>query len=51
MISVVIADDQELVREGLRMMLQAEHDIEVVGEANDGAAAVHAARTMIPTSC
>jgi len=47
-ISVVIADDQELVREGLRMMLQAEHDIEVVGEASDGAAALDAARAHDP---
>jgi DNA-binding NarL/FixJ family response regulator len=36
MISVVVADDQELVREGLRMMLDAEPDISVVGEAADG---------------
>ena len=48
MIRIVIADDQELVREGLRMMLQAEHDIEVVGEAGDGAAALDAARTHDP---
>jgi DNA-binding NarL/FixJ family response regulator len=47
-IRVVIADDQELVREGLRMMLEAEHDIEVVGEASDGAAALNAARTHDP---
>ena len=33
MIRVLIADDQALVREGLRMMLDAEPDIEVVGEA------------------
>ncbi|MGH8860760.1 MAG: response regulator transcription factor [Jatrophihabitantaceae bacterium] len=36
MISVVIADDQDLVREGLRMMLEAEQDISVVGEARSG---------------
>jgi DNA-binding NarL/FixJ family response regulator len=47
-IRIVIADDQELIREGLRMMLQAEHDIEVVGEAGDGAAALDAARTYDP---
>jgi DNA-binding NarL/FixJ family response regulator len=47
-IRVVIADDQELVREGLRMMLEAEHDIEVVGEAGDGASALDAARTHDP---
>ena len=48
MISVVIADDQELVREGLRMMLEAEDDIEVLGEAMDGATALEAARANDP---
>jgi DNA-binding NarL/FixJ family response regulator len=47
-ISVVIADDQELVREGLRMMLEAERDIEVLGEAIDGATALEAARAHDP---
>ena len=40
MIRVVLADDQPLVRTGLRMILGAEPDLEVVGEAADGAAAV-----------
>lgn len=40
MISVAIADDQPLVRSGLRMILQDESDIEIVGEATDGAEAV-----------
>ena len=40
MIRVVLADDQPLVRTGLRMILGAEPDIEVVGEAADGAEAV-----------
>jgi DNA-binding NarL/FixJ family response regulator len=44
MIRVVIADDQDLVREGLRMMLEAEPDIEVVAEARNGADALGAAR-------
>lgn len=39
MISVVIADDQPLVRSGLRMILETEPDIEVIGEAADGATA------------
>jgi len=44
---VVLADDQALVRAGFRMLLDAESDIEVVGEAKDGAGAldiIHKAR-------
>lgn len=41
-IRVFLADDQELVRSGLRMMIEAQDDFEVVGEAADGAAAVAA---------
>lgn len=48
MISVLIADDQELVREGLRMMLDAEPDISVVGEANDGSEALGGVRRHDP---
>jgi DNA-binding NarL/FixJ family response regulator len=36
MIKIVIADDQELVRSGIRMILEGESDMEVVGEAADG---------------
>ena len=43
-VRVLIADDQELVRTGLRMILDAQPDIEVVGEAADGAEAVALAR-------
>lgn len=42
---VVIADDQALVRAGLRALLEAEPDLEVVGEAADGARAVELARS------
>ena len=48
MISVLIADDQDLVREGLRMLLEAEPDLQVAGEAGDGAEAVSAARQLDP---
>jgi DNA-binding NarL/FixJ family response regulator len=48
MIRVVVADDQDLVREGLRMMLDAEPDLAVVGEAADGQQALAAARTHDP---
>ncbi len=44
-IRVVLADDQPLVRAGLRMILAPETDIEVVGEAADGAAAVKVSRS------
>jgi DNA-binding NarL/FixJ family response regulator len=40
MIRVAIADDQELVRGGIRMILESEPDMSVVGEAADGAGAV-----------
>lgn len=40
MIRVIVVDDQDLVRAGLRMILQAEPDISVVGEASDGQAAI-----------
>ena len=48
MITIVIADDQELVREGLRMMLEAESDLSVVGEAANGNEALAAARALDP---
>ena len=48
MIKVVLADDQSLVRAGFRALLDAEADIEVVGEADDGAAAVDLARRHRP---
>jgi len=47
-ISVLLADDQELVREGLRMMLEAEGDISVVGEAGNGKEALAEARRLDP---
>ena len=48
MIRLVLVDDQELVRAGLRLILSAEDDLEVVGEARDGRAGVDAARTLTP---
>ncbi|AKV86517.1 LuxR family transcriptional regulator [Microbacterium sp. CGR1] len=47
-IRVLIADDQELVRYGLRLVLEAEDDVHVVGEAADGASAVEAAIALTP---
>ena len=48
MIRVLVADDHALMRSGLRGMLDAESDIEVVGEAEDGAAAVDEAIRLHP---
>jgi DNA-binding NarL/FixJ family response regulator len=47
-IRVVLADDQELVRAGFRMLLDAEDGIEVVGEAADGNKAIALIREMKP---
>jgi len=47
-IRLLIADDQSLVRTGFRMILEAEADIEVVGEAADGAQAVDSAARLAP---
>jgi DNA-binding NarL/FixJ family response regulator len=48
MIRVVLADDQTLVRAGFRSILDGEPDIDVVGEAGDGAEAVRLARARRP---
>ena len=48
MIRVVLADDQVLVRAGFRALLDAQDDIEVVGEAGDGEQAVRLATELAP---
>lgn len=48
MISVLLADDQQLVRAGLRTILEAEEDIQVCGEVGDGLLAVSAAEDQHP---
>ena len=51
-VRVLIADDQELVRTGFRMILDEEESLSVVGEASDGLRGRRAgARRCGPTSC
>ncbi|BCY14004.1 response regulator transcription factor [Actinoplanes sp. L3-i22] len=48
MIRVLLVDDQQLIRAGLRMLLDAEAGMEVVGEAGDGRTAVTLAAQLVP---
>ncbi|MER5768203.1 response regulator transcription factor [Streptomyces sp. NPDC001985] len=50
-IKVLIADDQSMIRRGLRLILEEESDIVVVGEAADGAETVSLARRLRPDVC
>lgn len=47
-VSVLLADDVKIVRDGLRLALEGEEDIEVVGEAKDGLQAVELAQRLRP---
>jgi DNA-binding NarL/FixJ family response regulator len=47
-IRLLIVDDQELVRTGFRLFLETQDDLEVVGEAGDGAEAIGRARELRP---
>jgi DNA-binding NarL/FixJ family response regulator len=48
-ISVLIADDQRLLRDGFRVILNTEPDLTVVGEAGDGVEAIQLARQLAPS--
>lgn len=48
MIKVLLVDDQTLVRQGIRMLLMTEEDLEVVGEAENGRLALEQAETLKP---
>ncbi|HEY3037095.1 MAG TPA: response regulator transcription factor [Pyrinomonadaceae bacterium] len=45
---VLIAEDHQTVREGLKLILQSQSDVEIVGEAADGTAAVESAKRLLP---
>jgi len=47
-ISILITDDNAVVRQGIRAFLELQHDLAVVGEADSGEAAVHAAEELAP---
>src|SRR5215831_16495289 len=47
-IRVLLADDHTILRAGLKMMLNAQPDIEVVGEASDGRQAIAEAQRLLP---
>ncbi len=48
MIRIILADDHEVMRRGLRLVLEQQEDFEIIGEAGDGRAALHLAETMKP---
>jgi len=48
MIKVVLADDHQIVRHGLRSLLSAEPDIAVVGEADNGRAVIRLVQELSP---
>jgi two-component system, NarL family, response regulator NreC len=47
-IRTALCDDHPILRSGLRRLLEAEPDVEVVGEARDGEGAIHLARALLP---
>ncbi|MFS8103340.1 response regulator transcription factor [Lentzea alba] len=51
MISVLIAEDQDMVRTGFRLILEAQPDITVVADVADGISAVQRARELMPDVC
>ncbi|MGW6456432.1 response regulator [Streptomyces sp. NPDC055078] len=50
-IKVLLADDQSMIRRGLRLILEDQPDLTVIGEAGDGAEAIELARRLRPDVC
>jgi len=50
LVSVILVDDQPLLRKGFRMVLEEEEGMDVVGEASDGKAALDLPAAATPTS-
>lgn len=48
MITLVLVDDHRMMREGLKVLLQSQGDVQVLGEASDGRAALRAAKDLAP---
>lgn len=48
MIRIILADDHAVLRQGLRLVLERHHDLEIVGEAHDGRGAVEMAERLTP---
>jgi DNA-binding NarL/FixJ family response regulator len=48
MIRIVLADDHDIVRKGLRALVKGESDLEVVGEASNGLDAIHLVNNLVP---
>ncbi|HCF29258.1 MAG TPA: DNA-binding response regulator, partial [Cyanobacteria bacterium UBA11049] len=51
MIQVLLVDDQSLIRQGLKALLELETDLQVVGEAENGQTAIQLIETLQATSC
>ncbi len=48
MITILLVDDQSLIRQGLRALLELETDIEIIGEAENGQVALHLVKELQP---
>ena len=48
MITILLVDDQSLIRQGLRVLLELETDIEIIGEAENGQVALHLVKELQP---